>query len=133
MANGIIESFKVGSTLLAQRVVAMATSSAMTVEYPGGSTELPIGITTDTVLDTTSAIPVQLSGIAELFFNDTVTSGGFVGADTSGRGIPRSLALTSTAISSVAGVVGILVGETIGATGTISKVLIDRHIIRATA
>ena len=133
MANGIIESFLVVSTLSAQRVVCMQTGTAMTVEYAGGTTEMPIGITIDTVLDTTNAIPVQLNGIAELFFNDTVTSGGFVGSDTSGRGVPISLALTSTAISSVAGVIGVLVGETIGATGTISKVLIQPQIVRATA
>lgn len=114
-------SMKVQSTLSAYRIVTMLTSTANTVKVPASVSELPIGITVDTVLDTTGSIPVAFSGIQKLFFNDTVTSGAYVAADSSGRGIPH---VNVTAGSFV---IGVLIGATVAATGTIADVLINPH------
>lgn len=124
MSSVLVESFKVLTTLAAQRIVVASTSNSYTVQYPDTVTSLPIGVTLDTVLDTTSAIPVKFAGIAKVLFNDTVTSGGLVASDSSGRGIPFALALTSTSISAPAAYAGVLVGPTIGLTGTIADVFI---------
>lgn len=114
-------SFKVQATLSAYRGVANLTGTADTVKYPAAASEGPIGITTDTVLDTTGAIPVAIGGIAKLYFNDTVTSGSLVALDSSGRGVPH---VNVTAGSFV---LGKLIGPTVGATGTIADVLIQPH------
>lgn len=119
MSLGIVKSFKVGSTLSSQRIVTHTTGTADVVKAPAGALELPVGITLDTVLDTTSSIPVKVAGIAELFFNDTVTSGALVAADSSGRGIPFVDATAGATF------VGTLIDATIGQTGTIAKVLIN--------
>lgn len=124
MSRALVESFGVLTTLAAQRIVCCSTSNAQKVQYPDTITSLPIGITLDTVLDTTNAIPVQLNGKAYCYFNDTVTSGQLVTSDSSGRAIPFSLAMTSTSISHPSAYLGILVGPTIGGTGTIAQVLI---------
>lgn len=130
----MVHSFDVLTTLAAQRIVVASTGNAHTVQYPDTVTSLPIGITIDTVLDTTNAIPVAGVGeIAYLLFNDTVTSGGLVGSDSSGRGIPFALAMTSTAISAPAAYCGVLVGPTIGLTGTIAQVLIQPGFDRKSA
>jgi hypothetical protein len=117
-------SFKVLTTLLAQRIVSVGTGGD-TVIYPASNQALPIGVTTDTVLDTTSAIPVQVSGIAKLHFNQTVTTGGLVGSDSSGRGIAFTLANTTTALTLASAYVGTLVGPTIADTGTIAEISIN--------
>lgn len=114
-------SFKVQTTLAAYRIVNPLTSTANTVKYPAAATERVFGITKDTVLDTTGSIPVAIGGIAKLYFNDTVTSGNMVAADSSGRGVPH----TDTTAGSY--VIGILLGPTIAATGTIADVLIQPH------
>lgn len=114
-------SMKVQSTLSAYRIVTMLTGTASTVKVPASASELPVGITTNTVLDTTGAIPVAFAGIQKLFFNDTVTSGSYVAADSSGRGIPH---VNVTAGSFV---IGVLIGATVAATGTIADVLIYPH------
>ena len=114
-------SMKVQTTLSAYRVVTMLTGTANTVKLPAAVSELPVGITVDTVLDTTGAIPVAFSGIQKLYFNDTVTSGAYVAADSSGRGVPH---VNVTAGSFV---IGVLVGATVAATGTIADVLINPH------
>lgn len=114
-------SMKVQSTLSAYRVVTYLTGTANTVKVPASSSELPLGITVDTVLDTTSAIPVAIAGIQKLYFNDTVTSGAYVAADSSGRGVPH---VNVTAGSFV---IGVLVGPTVAATGTVANVLINPH------
>jgi len=114
-------SMKVQSTLSAYRVVTCLTGTANTVKVPASASELPLGITVDTVLDTTSAIPVAIAGIQKLYFNDTVTSGAYVAADSSGRGVPH---LNVTAGSFV---IGVLVGPTVAATGTVANVLINPH------
>lgn len=112
-------SFKVATTLAAYRVVACATGSANTVEYPAAATAWAIGITADTVKDTVNSIPVVIGGIARLLFNTTVTTGQLVSFDSSGRGVPH--------VDTTAGswVIGKLIGPTIDATGSISEVLIQ--------
>ncbi len=119
MSLGIVKSFRVGTTLTANRIVTHTTGTADVVKAPAGALELPIGITQDTVLDTTGSIPVKIAGTSELFFNDTVTSGALVAADTAGRGIPF---VDATAGASF---VGTLIDATIAQTGTIAKVLIN--------
>ena len=114
-------SMKVQSTLSAYRIVTALTGTANTVKVPASASELPIGITMDTVLDTTASIPVVFSGIQKLYFNDTVTSGAYVASDSSGRGVPH---VNVTAGSFV---IGILLGATVAATGTIADVLINPH------
>jgi hypothetical protein len=112
---------KVASTIAAYRIVTCTTGTGSTVKVPAAATERPIGITVDSVLDTTSSIPVAFSGIQKLYFNDTVTSGNMVAADSSGRGVPH---VDTTAGSYV---VGVLIGATVAATGTIADVLIGPH------
>jgi len=114
-------SMKVASTISAYRIVTCTTGTANTVKVPASATERPIGITADSVLDTTSSIPVAFSGIQKLYFNDTVTSGNLVASDSSGRGVPH---VDTTAGSYV---VGVLIGATVAATGTIADVLIGPH------
>jgi len=118
-----VQSFKVASTLSAQRIVAI--TAAETVGYPASNQALPIGITADTVLDTTQAIPVYTPGsIVKLYFNDTVSAAGLVSSDSSGRGVPFTLANTTTALTLASAYVGVLVGAAVAATGTIANVLI---------
>ena len=115
----IAESFKVLSTLSAYRCVAANTSGSRTVIYPSAASVQPIGITRDTVKDTTSAIPVQLNGIAKLEFNDTMSSGSFVAADSAGRGVPH------VDVTAGSYIIGRLIGPAVTATGTIAEVLIQ--------
>ena len=112
-------SFKVASTLPAQRIVTFLTGTANSVKLPAATSEVCAGITVDTVLDTTNAIPVAIGGIAKLYFNDTVASGAFVAADSSGRGVPH---VNVTAGSYV---IGTLIGPAVAATGTVAEVLIQ--------
>ena len=122
MSSQNVQSFRVASTIGAQRIVAI--TAAQTVGFPANNQALPVGITLDTVLDTTSSIPVACSGIAKLFFNDTVSAAGLVQADSSGRGVPFSTAATTTALTLASAYVGILVGDAVAATGTIAEVFI---------
>lgn len=118
-------SFKVSSTLAAQRWVSNLSSTANTVEYPPSANVLPIGITLDTVLDTNQAIPVAPVGaVAKLLFNDTVTSGKLVGSDSSGRGIPFALAATTTTLTLPSAYGGVLIGPSVAETATVANVLI---------
>ena len=124
-----VNSFLVASTLAARRAVAI--TAAETVGYPANAQALPIGITLDTVLDTTSSIPVACAGeIAELLFNDTVGAAGLVGIDSSGRGIPFTLADTTTALTLANAYIGVLLGPAVAATGTIARVLINPGLDR---
>lgn len=119
----MVQSFKVASTLAAQRIVAI--TAADTVGYPASNQVLPIGITKDTVKDVTQAIPVAGPGeIAKLYFNDTVAAAGLVSSDSSGQGIPFTLANTTTALTLASAYVGVLVGAAVAATGTIAQVYI---------
>lgn len=125
----MIHSFKVATTLAAYRCVA-AAAAAHTVQYPAAANVLPLGITKDTVKDTTQAIPVAGPGEkALLYFNETMAAGGLVGSDTSGRGTPfiigaNTVTAMTVAAMSLAGYVGVLVGPTIGLTGTLAEVYI---------
>lgn len=117
------QSFKVATTLAAQRIVAI--SAADTVGYPSGNQVLPIGITIDTVKDTNQHIPVAMPGeITKLYFNDTVSAAGLVASDSSGRGVPFTLANTTTALTLASAYVGVLVGAAVAATATVANVLI---------
>src|SRR3990167_1741309 len=112
-------SFKVATTLSAYRGVILSTTTAQTVIYPGAALDFPVGITLDTVKDTTSSIEVAGPGnIARLFFNDSCASGKLVALDTSGRGIPFVDATDGACL------VGSLVSTSVAATGTIADVLI---------
>lgn len=122
MSARLTESFKVASTIAAQRIVAI--TAANTVGYPGDGQTLPIGVTVDTVLDTSGAIGVQLGGRAKIYFNDTVSAAGLVAADTSGRGVPFTLANTTTSLTLASAYIGPLVGAAVAATGTVAEVLI---------
>lgn len=122
MSNNSI-SFAVSTTLAAQRIVAI--SGANTVAFPANNQILPIGVTIDTVKDTTSAIPVQINGRAKVFFNDTVAAAGLVSSDSSGRGIPFTLANTTTALTLASAYVGVLIGNAVSVTGTIAEILIQ--------
>ena len=113
------QSYKVQATLAAYRIVTALTGTANTVKYPAAVSEFPLGVTLDTVLDTTAAIPVAAPGqIAKVYFNDTCQSGAFVASDSSGRAVPH---VNVTAGSYV---VGVLVGPTVALTGTIADVFI---------
>lgn len=114
-------SMKASTTIAANRIVVALTGTANTCKVPASASELPLGITTNTVLDTAAAIPVAVAGIAKLYFNDTVTSGAYVASDSSGRGVPH---VNVTAGSFV---IGTLIGPTVAATGTIAEVLINPH------
>lgn len=112
-------SFKVRTTLAAYRVVTADTAGSDYVVYPSAATITPIGITMDTVKDTLNSIPVAGPGmIGKLYFNETMSAGGLVAADSSGRGVPH---VNTTAGSYV---IGILLGPNIAATGTIADVMI---------
>ena len=116
-------SFKASITICAERILTMLTATADTVKLAAAVSELPIGIGLDNVLDTGAAVPVAGPGnIAPLYFNDTVGSGRMVASDASGRGV---LHVDITAGSYV---VGMLVGPTVAATGTIAEVLIKPGI-----
>lgn len=122
MSGPLVESFRVATTLAAWRIVAISTTTANTVVYPPTNQDLPIGVTVDTVRDTVASIPVQMNGLPRVFFNDTVTVGGLVSSDTNGRGIPFTLANTTTALTLASAYIGLLVGKAVAATGTIAKV-----------
>ncbi len=112
------ESFGVAATLAAYRGVTHLTGTAQQVKYPVAATEIPIGITTNTVINLTDDIPVQTSGMAKLTFGDSCVSGSHVALDSSGQGIP--------AVANTAGVycIGTLVSDKVNVTGTVGLVLI---------
>jgi hypothetical protein len=123
-------SFRVASTLLAYRVVAM-NGTANTVGYPANAQALPVGVTIDTVKDTNQAIPVAGPGsIARLYFNDSVASGTLVQADSSGRGVALAHADTSTSSTLSAAYVGVLVDASVNSTATIANVFVMPGYIR---
>lgn len=119
MSDNIVKSFKVLSTLSAYRIVIANTAGSNTVVYPSAATIKPIGITVDEPKDTTSGVPVALAGIARLYFNDTMSSGGLVASDSSGRGVPH------VDITAGSYIIGTLIGPAVAATGTIADVVIQ--------
>jgi len=125
-----VKSFKVASTLAAQRFVA-PNGTAETVAYPGSGAVLPIGITIDTVKDTNQAIPVAMPGeIAPLLFDDTVASGALVASDSSGRGVPHVLAATTTSLTLPAAYGGVNIGPAVALTGTVQNILIMPGLVK---
>ncbi len=123
MSNGhVVESFKTAATLLAYRIVSPSTSTADTVGYPSGGQMLPIGVTTNQSFN--NRVPVQMNGLAKVYFNDTVTAGGLVKADTSGRGVLMTLGVTATSTTLAAAYVGRLVGPAVALTGTVAMVAV---------
>ena len=112
-----IESFKVASTLAAFRIVGMGPT-AETVVYPTATSTPILGVSIDTVLDTTSALPVKTHGLQKVTFNDTVAAAGLVTADTNGNAVPY------TAATAASWYVGVLVGAAVTATGTVANIMI---------
>ena len=112
-------SMKTAATLPAFRIVTMSTSTANTVKLPASASEVALGITQDTNVNIGDAVPVAIAGISKLFFNDTVTSGKFVASNNAGQGVPH------VDVTAGSYVIGMLVGPTILATGTIADVLIQ--------
>lgn len=114
-------SMRANATIAAYRIVTALTGTAQTVKVPASTSEIPVGITANTILDNTTSIPVAISGIQKLYFNDTVTSGSYVASNNAGQGVPH---VNTTAGSFV---IGILIGPSVAATGTIADVLINPH------
>ena len=109
-------SFIAGDTLNAQRIVGLV-ATANTVSYATTTATPVLGIT-DNYADSGSSIAVNFAGIHKLYFNDTVSVGGIVASDSSGRGVPFTEATAS------GWYIGQLVGPAVAATGTIAEVLI---------
>lgn len=134
MSGQIVQSFKVTSTLAANRFVALVSSTADTVQYPESDQNMPVGITRDAVADTTSAIACYGPGsIAKVFFNDTCAAGQPVKSDSSGRGVAFVLSDTTTSLTLTSCYAGILAGATIAATGTIADVFFAPGFARTSA
>lgn len=112
-------SMKASTTISAYRIVTAVTGTANTVKVPASASEIAIGISQDTVLDTGASLPVAIAGISKLYFNDTVTSGSFVASNNAGQGVPHAN------VTAGSYVIGILLGPTVAATGTIADVLIQ--------
>lgn len=130
----MVHTFKVLTTLAAYRIVSLVTGTAFTVEFPDTVTALPVGVTKDTVKDTTGSIPVRCAGErAKLFFNDTLAAGELVSPDTSGRGVPFAMgAATTTALTINTCYIGPLIGPTVALTGTLAEVLVMPGFARGT-
>jgi hypothetical protein len=130
----MIHSFKVGSTLSAYRGVSMLSGTAYAVGYPESNQAPYIGITRNTVLETTGAIEVAGPGeVAPLYFNQAVTTGKLVGLDSNGMGIAFALPDTTTSLSIAGQYIGVLIGPSVAATGTIADVLIRPAFVRVSA
>jgi hypothetical protein len=110
-------TLKVLTTLLAQRIVALSTAPHTAI-YPAALTSPMVGITLDTVLDTTGSLPVRVSGIAKVYMNDTCAAGDLIAGDSSGFGKKH---VDSTAGSYVIG----QALEASAATATVIQVLIQ--------
>lgn len=129
----MVHTFKVLTTLSAYRVVCAVTGTAYTVKYPDTNTCLPIGVTIDTVKDTTNSIPVKVVGErAKLYFQDTCASGEMVGFDTALGGGKRWTqgAQTTTSMTIQSAYIGSLLGPTVALTGTLAEILIQPGIGR---
>jgi len=117
MANYEPISLKAAATISAYRIVKV--SAAQTANIATAATDLCIGISKNQI-DTGLGLPIAVAGVHLLEFNDTVTAGGLVAADASGKGVPH---VNTTAGSYVIG----KVLDTVAATGTIAEVLIQPH------
>lgn len=112
-------SFKAGATLAAYLIVKI--SAGDTVNKATAATDKLIGVTVDDVKNTTEAIPVAVSGLAKVYFNDTCAAGALVTADANGFAVPA--VVTTAGVN----VLGSLVGPAVTATGTIAEVLIQPY------
>lgn len=111
-------SLKAGSTIPANRIVS-SNGTPFTVNVASTVTAIPLGISEDTVLEVGQAIPIAGPGkIAYLEFNQTVSAGGLVAANSSGQGVAH------TDVTAGSYVVGVAL-ETVSATGTVAKVLVN--------
>jgi hypothetical protein len=111
-------SMKVQATLAAYRGVTCLTSTADTAKYPASAAERPIGVTADTVLDITAAIPVITEGLARLDFNNSVASGALVALDSTGLGVAHA------DVTAGSWYVGTLIGPS-ASTGTSRQVYVQ--------
>jgi len=107
-------SFKAATTLSAYRAVYISAED--TVAHANSAGALVIGVTIDVNQDTTTGVPVRVAGVADLFFNQTISAGAEVGVDTAGRGVVLSDTITSRSIGYAM--------EAVDATGTIAKIVI---------
>ena len=96
-----IHSFKAATTLTARKIVYV--SAANTVAYLNTVTSLPIGITTDTMSDTTVGCPVACVGeIAWVEVGDSFAAGARITGSDAGLAVAYSVAATSTAYVGIA-------------------------------
>ncbi len=125
-------SFKAFVTLAAYRLVGIATASAANyVGYADTTTIMPLGVTTDTVLDTSSAVPVSGPGnIAKLSMGDSCAVGAYVKGGANGQGLPIVLSgLTTTGAH--AWVAGVMVGPgKVEVTGTVADIFFLPFAVR---
>lgn len=129
-----VHSFKVSTTLTAYRGVALVSSSANTVQYPESAQNPYLGVSKNDVTETNQAIDIAGVGErAKLFFNDTCVAGALVGLDSSGRGVPFSLSDTTTSVTLTGQYLGVLIGATVAATGTIAEVLVQPGFVRTSS
>lgn len=132
----MIHSFKVLSTLSAYRCVMAVTGTAYTVKYPDTQTAMPIGVTLDTVKDTTGAIPVACVGErVRVYFGDTCTSGELVQSMVDGTGMGKRWTVgpnTTTSLTITAAYIGVLLGPTVALTGTLAEILVQPGMAKGT-
>lgn len=121
MSNAPI-SMKQASSITAYRIVRV-TATPNTVALASATTDVLIGITTDEATSANQGVPVQCSGVAKLYCNDTIASGGLVTTDASGRGVP------ATANTAGVNVIGVCL-NTVTATGTLAEILINPYQIQ---
>ena len=109
-------SLKVADSIAANRIVRV--NGANQVGLATAPADLIGGVTVDEATKSNQAVPVAVAGIAKVYCNDTITAGGAVMTDGSGRAIP--------AVATTSGVyaLGICL-NTVSATGTLAEVLIN--------
>lgn len=114
----LVHSFKVASSdsVASQRIVYI--SAADTVAIASGVTVGNIGVSVDKG-EGGYRVPIQVNGIAKIYFNDSVAAGARVVSDGSGRAVAYSQ-ITGTSYF-----LGYLVSTKVEATGTIAQVLIQ--------
>lgn len=132
MSGALVTSFKQAGSLAAYRVVTMVSATANTVGYPEDIYRMPLGVTIDESETSSDEAAVQMNGLAKLYFNDTVTSGGLVGFDSSGRGVPLPAIGNTIAgtLSLPVGCIGMLIGPKVDLTGTIALVSVQPQRLR---
>jgi hypothetical protein len=113
-------SMKVADSITAYRIVRI--SAANTVSTCSATTDGIFGVTQDNCANANQAVAVQCLGVGSVYCNDTLTAGGFVTTDASGRAVPATGSTTGT------NVLGRVL-ETVSATGTIAKVLVNPFVL----